>query len=125
MGSGEGQVYNTGDWRQWKDYFNNEIKVGDLVLYPNRQGSSLWMNHGTVLALGHTDDKPSIMVKKVTTNYRGEFMGHREVTIQCLNRVIALGRGHGDFGFVPRKASSPDQDLSETWLDRVMKWIRS
>lgn len=31
------------------DFLGQEIKVQDTVVYPNRQGSSLWMNKGTVL----------------------------------------------------------------------------
>ncbi len=107
--------------KRWEDYFKNEIKIGDLVLYPNRQGSSMWMNHGTVLARGSSYGKPTIIVKKVQTNYKGQFMGHREVTVYVLDRVIALGRGYGDFGFRPTKAPT---SLESTWLDRLMNFFR-
>ena len=107
----------------WKDYFKNTIRLGDLVLYPNRAGSSLWMNHGTVLARGTTEGKPSLIIKKVQTNYLGRFLGHREVTVYCLDRVIALGRGHGDFGFQPRKAKIHSHPMPSL-IDRIMAWFR-
>ena len=33
------------DWR------GNEIKVGSVVVYPSRSGSSLWMNEGIVVSV--------------------------------------------------------------------------
>jgi hypothetical protein len=122
---------NPNDWNKdseeitWKDYFKNTIRLGDLVLYPNRAGSSLWMNHGTVVARGtDKESRPVIVVKKVQTTWDGRFAGHKEVTIYCLDRVIALGRGHGDFGYKPQKAKT-EPVLKETWIDRVMSWLRS
>lgn len=31
-----------------KDFLNQDIKIGDTIVYPNRQGSSLWMNKAQV-----------------------------------------------------------------------------
>ncbi len=31
-----------------KDFLNQDIKIGDTIVYPNRQGSSLWMNRAQV-----------------------------------------------------------------------------
>lgn len=32
-----------------KDFLNQEITSGDLIVYPGRQGSALWMNRAIVL----------------------------------------------------------------------------
>ncbi len=32
-----------------QDMLGNEIAVGDMVVYPGRQSSSLWMNYGRVV----------------------------------------------------------------------------
>lgn len=31
-----------------KDFLENEINVGDTIIYPNRHGSKLWMNRAVV-----------------------------------------------------------------------------
>lgn len=33
-----------------RDYVGTQISVGDIVVYPSRRGSSLWMNRAQVLA---------------------------------------------------------------------------
>jgi hypothetical protein len=33
-----------------KDFLGREIKAGDLVVYPVRRGSSMWMSRMTVLS---------------------------------------------------------------------------
>ena len=123
------------------DYFGNQILVGDLVVYPNRQGSSMWMNRGTVTAVGTkvratstVDIYPVIQIRKVQTYYDGRFAGLRNVEVECLNRVIVLGRGYGVRGnWEPRKVRTttlgPIENLDinplhTTWLDRLMAWLR-
>lgn len=34
-----------------KDQFGQEIGIGDIITYPGRQGSRLWMRNGVVLQL--------------------------------------------------------------------------
>lgn len=34
-----------------KDWRGTRIKVGSAVVYPSRQGSSLWMNEGEVISV--------------------------------------------------------------------------
>ncbi len=36
---------------QMKDFLGQQIEVGDSIVYPNRQSSSLWMNFATVAEL--------------------------------------------------------------------------
>jgi len=33
---------------QMKDFLGQQIEAGDSIVYPNRQGSRLWMNFATV-----------------------------------------------------------------------------
>jgi len=58
-----------------KDFLGQQIEVGDSIVYPNRQGSHLWMNFATVTDVRDTsirvrrDDgvcKPLTRVKRVT-----------------------------------------------------------
>lgn len=34
-----------------KDFLGQEIKAGDTIVYPGRQGSKLWMNRAKVLTV--------------------------------------------------------------------------
>lgn len=34
-----------------RDFFDREIEVGDLVTWPVRRASRMWMNAGTVMAV--------------------------------------------------------------------------
>jgi hypothetical protein len=109
------------------DYFGNDIKVGDLVVYPNRSGSSMWMNHGTVKAIGMRPDdyspsmQPVLQIEKVPSNYDITESGTRRVEVVCLDRVVALGRGWEN-SFSPQRA--PEKEMDST-LDRVIAWLRS
>jgi len=40
-----------------KDFLDQEITVGDEIVYPNRGGSDLWMNRATVTEVGMTNLK--------------------------------------------------------------------
>ena len=41
-----------------KDMLGNEIAVGDMVVYPGRQSSSLWMNYGRVVECAEGELNP-------------------------------------------------------------------
>lgn len=134
------------------DYFGNLIKRGDLVVWPNRQGSSMWMNHGYVTALGFdvgtgmpVRHDPILQVKRVqTTALINEPTGKfRNVTLTDLSRVIALGRVKH---FVPRKDKilvsilNPEakcrveaheiatkdvvEHIKPNLIDKIMRWFR-
>lgn len=110
-----------------KDFFGNTIKVGDCIVYPGRQGSSMWMNKGTVMAIGQKGDPyaPVLQVKKVQTTWDGRPVGYRDVEILILDRVICLGRGYGyKCNWTPRKSKDIPTIFNETWLDRLMNWFR-
>lgn len=112
---------------EYLDYFGNQIKVGDLLVWPNRWGGSMWMNHGYVLALGKREswfkgspDTPILQVKRVQTNHRNRPTGkYRNVEIEVLERTIALGRCAD---FVPRKQKAI-QKKKPVHLDK-RSWFR-
>ena len=110
------------------DFLGNVIKEGDQIVWPNRQGSMMWMNTGHVAAIG-TDDlnRPVLQVDRQD---RGHLTGRRSgktkrVEIHRTDRVVALGRWEN---FLPMKEPNEFRDMpkpfKETWLDRVMQWIR-
>ena len=43
-----------------KDFLDQEITPGDTVVYPNRQGSSLWMVKAEVLTVNDESNRLSI-----------------------------------------------------------------
>lgn len=82
------------------DIFGDEINPGDVVVYPNRQGSSLWMVKAIVT--GQTEerppyDRPTVMLRVLVPTGRctynakeGFYTTHyylRPATIGRLNRV--------------------------------------
>jgi hypothetical protein len=46
-----------------KDAVGNTLGIGDLIVYPGRQGSSLWLNMGEVLEL---DDEAGTITVQMT-----------------------------------------------------------
>lgn len=108
-----------------RDYFGNKIKRGDLICWPNRQGSSMWMNHGYVVGLGFKESTlknrlplPVLQVKRVqVTALDNRPTGrYRNVEIECLERVVALGR---------EKPNEERDTTKLSWLDRIIRWLRS
>jgi hypothetical protein len=108
------------------DYLGNDFKVGDLVIWPNRKGSSMWMNKGHVTAIGMKKAPgheayvmvPVLQIERVTSNWDGSQIGKRNVEVVCLDRVVALGRTSN---FKPKREKP---GMCTTWLDRVMAWLR-
>lgn len=99
-----------------QDMLGNEIAVGDMVAYPGRQSSSLWMNYGRVVECvegelnpnPHTPHPywkwlthPCIKIRKRQTNWSGETMGERTVRTMKLDRLIVVP--HSQFGEVDRE----------------------
>ena len=114
-----------------RDYFGNKIKQGDLICWPNRQGSSMWMNHGYVVGLGFKESTfnnrlplPVLQVKRVqVTALDNRPTGrYRNVEIECLERVVALGRV---LEFFPKQQKEERDTIRLSWLDRVIQWLRS
>ena len=61
------------------DAYGNEINVGDIIAYPGRQSSSMWMNTAVVTGIedGPTygRQEPQARVKVVSIKKSFEFMG--------------------------------------------------
>ena len=60
-----------------KDCLENEINVGDRIVYPNRHGGNMWLCSGTVKSIGASSIK-------VTKN------NGRAVTVSALKRVAVV-----------------------------------
>jgi len=107
------------------DFLGNLIKEGDQIVWPNRRGSSMWMNRGWVRHIGYETAKNlhgveyTLPVLQVDRD-QGDGLPTKKVEIYRTERVVALGRH--PYQFTPRKAQD---EFRETWLDRVMAWIRS
>lgn len=43
-----------------KDFLDQEITAGDTIVYPNRQGSSLWMVKAEVLTVNDESNRLSV-----------------------------------------------------------------
>lgn len=76
------------------DYFGNVIAKGDIIAYPGRGGSSLWMNHGKVIEIVckkkyHWESEPCEMVVKLRIRQLSVETS-RTGLIECLDRVINL-----------------------------------
>jgi hypothetical protein len=45
------------------DYLGQEIKVGSFIVYPGRQGSSLYVNLGIVKKLTNSREKATLLIR--------------------------------------------------------------
>ncbi len=54
-----------------KDWRGNVITLGATVIYPTRQGSSLWMNEGKVVSIAE-DGAIGVMRSHTTWSWPGE-----------------------------------------------------
>jgi hypothetical protein len=82
---------------KFKDYFGRKIKKGDLIVYPGRQGSCMWMNDGIVLSKhavknyrGYEDYV--IKVRANQYNVMRDLVGTCDVTVRVLSRVVIVKR---------------------------------
>lgn len=91
-----------------KDIRGIEIEVGDIIVYPGRGGSSLWMNKGVVTDIeikmvpqyNYWGKPPLPDVEQVTLkltreqyNYKDEFQGFRKTYTRKLERVAVVEKG--------------------------------
>lgn len=88
------------------DYLGQEIHLGDFVVYPSRQGSSMWLCRGTVTRVSVTkrpefmnsrldwsNVKPTykIQVNKLIVNWRNNTtVGKRKVTLSHPERIVVI-----------------------------------
>lgn len=64
------------------DFLGQEIKPGDTVVYPGRQGSRMWMNQAQVLSVDQTDRGWGVKVQR-TDGIR---------TLSCVDRIVVVSR---------------------------------
>lgn len=84
-----------------KDFRGREIKVGSLIAYPGRVGSSCWITVARVLSFGtregwsYTGKKtePTITVQIVKSS--DSYQKPRKSTIYALNRVLVVEEPDG------------------------------
>lgn len=69
-----------------KDFFGTDLRAGDIIAYPGRYGSSLWVNVAKVLSV----NAESAVVLKAQRNYSDEFVGTRRTTLSRTNRAVVL-----------------------------------
>jgi hypothetical protein len=65
-----------------KDFLGQEIKPGDDIVYPGRQGSGMWMNRAKVLTVDPKDlDGWRVKVQLPNNAIR---------VVQCVDRVVVI-----------------------------------
>lgn len=100
------------------DFLGRVIAPGDLIVYPNRRGSSLWMNKAEVLRVEWEDTesspaRPVIVAKLEQTNSKGKVTGHRQVSIRELARVtVVVSASDGSVPSRPGSAATAANDPS-------------
>lgn len=83
-----------------KDFLGREIQLGDMVVYPGRQSSSLWMNAGTVEGFKYTEvvDAESfisgikVRVRAASGWRKGTAGREKLVTLTATDNVVVVGR---------------------------------
>jgi hypothetical protein len=84
--------------RPLEDALGNLIKVGDVVMYPGRQGSSIWNSFSIVREIVVGEDwakRPYRRLKVTNVAERGWHKKEvvvRNTTVYCLDRVVVLSR---------------------------------
>lgn len=89
------------------DWLGTEIKPGSVIVYPGRQGSSMWMNRAKVTSVFAYEvmqwdysgwPRERVAVQKVglfvyveQRNYTGDVVGTRKVKLTVLDRVTVVG----------------------------------
>ena len=74
-----------------KDFLGKEIEVGDVVVYPSRGGSSMWMNKGVVVwAYENADCTYKVLRLMVEATHHNFGKYHTPRTIRCVERVAVV-----------------------------------
>lgn len=74
------------------DIRGKEFDVGDLVAYPNRMGSCLWMSLGLVTEVD--EEQACLWVRVVKNDDNAWSMSERSYPVTRLERVIIVERSH-------------------------------
>jgi len=71
-----------------KDFLGQVIRVGDTIVYPGRQGSSMWLNKAEVLEISWAESTgPKVVYTLSIVRSDG-----RRAQITKLNRVVVVER---------------------------------
>ena len=77
-----------------KDFRGREIRVGSLIAWANRQGSSLWMNTGKIVNIDEKDDwgkkKKIARVRLESSSDSWQMESKKLRTVECLDRIVVL-----------------------------------
>lgn len=86
----------------FKDFLGQEIAVGDIIVYPTRQGSNLDMNYALVLSRQIVKEKYRDepykrlkILKRHTDFWRREVTGEKVTYTEILDRVVVVKRYYG------------------------------
>jgi len=69
-----------------KDFRGVEIQVGDTVVYPGRQGSSMWMSQALVKEVKEN----TLIVEVEQRKWDGVVVGHRTTTVYRTDRCVVV-----------------------------------
>lgn len=69
-----------------KDFFDREILLGDLCIYPVRRGSQMWLNRITVTSITHDLNGEPRLAGNKQDGY--------PVRVTSLDRVAIIGRNN-------------------------------
>ena len=72
-----------------EDYFGQEIRVGDLLVYPGRQSSNLWMNH---IRVTKVEEIGAARFSRVMHKVTGQKDDGSIVTIVEIDRAVVVQR---------------------------------
>lgn len=76
------------------DFLGKTINVGDTIVYPGRQGSSLWLNKGIVRQVVDTEGNGGpylgLQVERIAQPGRPWEKDGTMVTITALERVVVV-----------------------------------
>jgi hypothetical protein len=81
------------------DFLGQEIQLGDIIVYPGRHGSSLWLNKSTVIAIKEDGSiriqREDGIIKKMTRLDRVIVVTQQIATKQTLgDDVSVIGYSH-------------------------------
>ena len=93
------------------DLLGRQISVGDIITYPGRQSSSMWMNHAIVREIqivdGYRGESAKLKVTSVHLETWNETVSVKKTTITSLERTTVL----------PIELFDPSEEWHKTLLD--------
>ena len=93
------------------DLLGRQINVGDIITYPGRQSSSMWMNHAIVREIlivdGFRGESAKLKVTSVHLETWNETVSVKKTTITSLERTTVL----------PIELFDPSEEWHKTLLE--------